>query len=304
MVVRTQHRPRPQPGLIDIAGPARAAYATNRRMSLAYRGPLFKVRRASDNAEQDIYPNPITGWCSVTQLVAFCAGTNGFLKTAYDLTGNGRHVTQATTTKQPKVYDSATGTILNGRNVCMRFDGVDDKLEYLTDSLGFSGDHSLTYGILLKLLDLSVSHVLVAIGSTNKFYPMYFGSSQAGNSSNTTVLATKWRGSATNQTNEQIYVPNTSAGNLHFNVIQHGVGELDSALVWRQNGASIAASDTDTHAFPSIDSAGFAIGGFPTVASTSVPLKADVASFVAFPSKLAGVGLTNLEAQLSYLKAA
>jgi len=46
-------------------------------------------------------------------LISFCSGTDCFVTTAYDQTGNARHATQTTPGRQPKIYDSVSGIILD-----------------------------------------------------------------------------------------------------------------------------------------------------------------------------------------------
>jgi len=101
-------------GLLDDYGGAAAAYSL-RRLSSTYTGPLIRVRRASDNAEQDISAD-IEGNLNTGALATFCSGTDGFVKTWYCQSGNGNDATQTTTGSQPKIYDSSTGVVLDEDN--------------------------------------------------------------------------------------------------------------------------------------------------------------------------------------------
>jgi hypothetical protein len=106
-------------GLLDDYGGAAAAYSL-RRLSSTYTGPLIRVRRASDNAEQDISAD-IEGNLNTGALAAFCSGTNGFVKTWYCQSGNGNDATQTTTGNQPKIYDSSTGVVENNGKPSLLF---------------------------------------------------------------------------------------------------------------------------------------------------------------------------------------
>ena len=100
-------------GLLDDYPGAAAAYSL-RLLDTTYNQSAIRVRRASDNHEQNIGfdGNDL----DITALATFCAGTNGFVKTWYDQSGNARNAMQATTSAQPKVYDSSTGVELeNGK---------------------------------------------------------------------------------------------------------------------------------------------------------------------------------------------
>ena len=96
-------------GLLDDYGGAAAAYSL-RRLSSTYTGDAIRVRRASDNAEQDIGFD-IEGNLNTAALASFCSGTDGFVVKWYDQSGNSNDATQTTTASQPKIYDSATGVV-------------------------------------------------------------------------------------------------------------------------------------------------------------------------------------------------
>jgi len=91
-------------GLLDAYGGAAAAYSL-RRLSANYAGPIVRVRRSSDNTEQDFTATQVTDGT----LTTFCGAGNGFVRTWYDQSGNGRHAQQATASSQPRVV--ATGIL-------------------------------------------------------------------------------------------------------------------------------------------------------------------------------------------------
>lgn len=98
-----------------------------RLFTSATSNPAIRVRRASDDAELDIYLlGPGIGYLDIAALSAFCAGTNGFIKTWYDHTRNARHATQTTNAAQAKIYDSSTGVLCENGIPHATFDGVDD----------------------------------------------------------------------------------------------------------------------------------------------------------------------------------
>lgn len=111
-------------GLLDTYTGAAAAYSL-RLLSTSYTGYAIKVRRASDNTEQDIgFSN---NELDTTSLASFCSGTDGFVTTWYDQSGNGRNATQATAADQPKIYDSSTGVITENSKPAIKF--LSNKLE-------------------------------------------------------------------------------------------------------------------------------------------------------------------------------
>ena len=114
-------------GLLDDYPGAAAAYSL-RLLDSTYTGSAIRVRRASDNTEQDIGFDSLSE-LDTSALATFCAGTDGFVKTWYSQTGSN-DATQTTVTHQPKIYDSVTGT---------HTVGGDPAVEFLTsDSLSIS----------------------------------------------------------------------------------------------------------------------------------------------------------------------
>jgi hypothetical protein len=92
-----------------------------RRYLTVYTGNLIRVRRNSDNAEQDIPQNP-DGSLNTVNLLAFVGSGNGYITTAYDQSGLGHDLVQTTAGKQPRIVNAGT---YDGKYV---FDGVDDSL--------------------------------------------------------------------------------------------------------------------------------------------------------------------------------
>jgi len=115
-------------GLLDDFPGAAAAYSL-RKLDRDYAGYAIRVRRASDNTEQDIGFNASRG-LDTSALATFCSGTDGFVKTWYDQSGNGNDATQTTLGYQPKIYDSSTGVIEEGSSgnekPAVEFDGTND----------------------------------------------------------------------------------------------------------------------------------------------------------------------------------
>ena len=113
--------------LLDDYPGAAAAYSL-RRLDSTYTGSAIRVRRADNNAEQDIgFDN---NELDTSALATFCSGTDGFVKTWYDQSGNGNNATQTTAANQPKIYDSGTGVITENGKPALNYDGVNDTLSF------------------------------------------------------------------------------------------------------------------------------------------------------------------------------
>jgi len=106
-------------GLLDQYGGAAAAYSL-RNLSLYHADPVVRVRRDNDNAEQDFTATEV----SDGTLAAWVgAGNNGFVRTWYDQSENGRHAAQNVNASQPKVVDNGAVILENGK-VALDFDGT------------------------------------------------------------------------------------------------------------------------------------------------------------------------------------
>jgi hypothetical protein len=76
-----------------------------------YSGPCMRIRRSGDNAETDIGFDG--GDLDRDTIENFCSPGDGFVKTWYNQDGSGNDVTQTATGDQPKIYDAATGVLVN-----------------------------------------------------------------------------------------------------------------------------------------------------------------------------------------------
>jgi hypothetical protein len=99
-------------GLLDTYSGAAAAYSL-RQLSSTYSGNAIKVRRASDNAEQDIaFSN---NELDTATLETFASGTDAFVTTWYDQSGNGNDAGTNTASLQFKIVSSGSTILDNGK---------------------------------------------------------------------------------------------------------------------------------------------------------------------------------------------
>ena len=75
--------------------PCVAAHSTTRALYAAYNGPLYQVRRASNNATTNISPLSAGGVANAATQDNFCAGTTCVITEIYDQSGNGNNLTDA-----------------------------------------------------------------------------------------------------------------------------------------------------------------------------------------------------------------
>ena len=116
-------------GLLDTYSGAAAAYSL-RQLSSTYSGDAIVVRRASDNTTQSI--GFVNNELDTATLESFCSGTDGFVTTWYDQSGNGNDATQASASSQPKIV-TAGSTILENGKAAVKWNGG---TEYLASSFG------------------------------------------------------------------------------------------------------------------------------------------------------------------------
>lgn len=115
-------------GILDDYPNAAAAYSL-RGLRINYTGSLIRVRRSSDNAEQDFgFIDNIERNLDTTALTTFCSGTDGFVTTWYDQSGNAKNATQTTAANQPKIVSGGV-VLTNGGKPCLELDATNDSLK-------------------------------------------------------------------------------------------------------------------------------------------------------------------------------
>ena len=99
-------------GLLNDYSGAAAAYSL-RLLDNTYTGDAIVVRRASDNTTQAI--GFVNNELDTTSLESFCSGTDGFVTTWYDQSGNSVDATQVDAASQPKIVSSGSTILESGK---------------------------------------------------------------------------------------------------------------------------------------------------------------------------------------------
>ena len=99
--------------LLDSYSSAAAAYSL-RKLKTAYTGNAIRVRRSSDNGEQNIGFDA-NGNLDTASLLSFVGAGNGFVTTWYDQSGNGSNLIQATAAEQMRIVGGGAIDTLNGK---------------------------------------------------------------------------------------------------------------------------------------------------------------------------------------------
>jgi hypothetical protein len=119
-------------GLLDTYPGAAVGYSL-RKLRSAYSGSAIRVRRSSDNAEQDF--GFVANVLDTASLLTFCGAGNGFVTTWYDQSGNG-NATQTTALNQPQIVSSGALLTANSKP-CMNL---------TLNSTGFSLGSTISVG--------------------------------------------------------------------------------------------------------------------------------------------------------------
>lgn len=139
---------------LDILN-AEAAFGT-RKLRTAYAGSCIRVRRSSDNAEQDI--GFIGTSLDTASLLSFVGGGSGYITKWYDQSGNARDGVQATSANQPRIVNSGaveSALVLSGS-------------QWLTTSAILSGTGDFTLAGWVKLTNATTENPLwAAFGTEN-----------------------------------------------------------------------------------------------------------------------------------------
>ena len=117
--------------ILDQFSDGYAAYSL-RLLDCNYAGSCIRVRRSSDNTEQDIgFSGVQVDTAAIKTFVGTTGSDNGYVVTWYDQSGNGRDMAQATSTSQPAIILAGVVQRQGTNNMpSLYFDGGD----YFTSS--------------------------------------------------------------------------------------------------------------------------------------------------------------------------
>ena len=202
--------------LLDLYPNAATAYSL-RKLRTAYSGSAIRVRRSSDNTEQDI---GFTGNdLNTTALTTFVGAGNGFVTTWYDQSGNANNATMTTQANQPQIVSSGSVILTNGKP-SVNFDGTNDSLN-LSSSFSFANTGSLISFVGKRaasgdrLYSLAGTNYNFALWSDNKYY-LQSRSNGYQTSTNTDTSTNQLLLSGVNNGTNQIIYKNNSAVTSSF----------------------------------------------------------------------------------------
>lgn len=199
--------------LLDTYSGAAGAYSL-RKLRSAYTGDCIRVRRSSDNTEQNIgFVNNVLDTAS---LLTFCGAGNGFVTTWYDQSGNGVNASQSTAGNQPRIVNAGVLETLAGKS-SIYFAGIQGLIHTLTNSgspaFFYTGVSSLstTTSRYVGVFGTSNMMVLSKIPTINK-WGTYGSGNQAANTNIENAGAKLLTMDSTNNTSGTFYLNNVSDG--------------------------------------------------------------------------------------------
>jgi len=178
--VATSQVPSAFTGLLNDYSGAAAAYSL-RLLDSTYTGNAIKVRRASDNTEQDI--GFVNNVLDTSSLESFCSGTDGFVTTWYDQSGSN-NATTSLASEQPKIVSSGTTITKNGKP-CLDFNGNNNGYELSDQSLITSLTDGTQTAISVHSVDdvsVGTDNIIYSVGDRNSvthFFALGYRSNEA-----------------------------------------------------------------------------------------------------------------------------
>jgi hypothetical protein len=233
VITGSQKEP-PSPYLIDTFAGAAAAYSL--RQLRTGNTNVVRVRRSSDNTESDFTAAQV----SDGSLATFCGAGNGFVRTWYDQSGNGRNAGNPVTGEQPQIVSSGS-LVTEGGKPAVQFDGSNDSLDADTLASVFTGTnkpmHALT--VLKSSIANAVNITAWAIAASEN---LQNGLRLIGQSSGTNNLRFDER-------NDALTLTSLTGGTITARSLAYAQSTTSSSIL-RMNGAQVATGSALSGATP------------------------------------------------------
>tara|TARA_R110000764_G_scaffold115007_1_gene202056 strand:- start:1218 stop:2093 length:876 start_codon:yes stop_codon:yes gene_type:complete len=223
--------------LLDTYGGASAAYSL-RKLS-ASTSNVVRVRRSSDNAEQDFTATEITNGT----LTTFTGAGDGFVTIWYDQSANSFDAAQTSATNQPQIINSGSLILQNGKPSV--YTSGSKNLNTGLVSIGTNGDISLDFFAVLQNTSSGKQEHLLGLSNngfnTNRSRVFAFA-----NDTSSTKSVRLYGGN--------IVYSNSATGQLLFNTnYQGGGGAFDSRI----NASSLSVNSVNNSGLNIHPSSGF-----------------------------------------------
>ena len=245
-----------QPGFVgpfdSLAVPFRAH--SLRRLRSAYTGPAIKVRRSSDNTEQDISFTS-DGQLDTSALTAFASGSDSaFVTTWYDQSGFARHFVQTTVAAQPRIVNNGVVDTRNSKPTLV-LDGND----YLTSStvgLYVAGSASVA---MVSVVNASTNATVLAEVGASSTHSYRLARVGAGSTSSA------WRASLT--ASNTVVWEQSASGDTTFDGTSHQLFVVDTGTTiaqWHDQIVGLAAAAAARGSAPTLVRTSLGAAGYDT----------------------------------------
>lgn len=148
------------PLLLDLYPTTGVAYSL-RKLRTAYAGSAIRVRRSSDNTEQDI--GFVNNQLDTTSLLTFVGAGNGFVTTWYDQGSSSNNSINIVASMQPKIVNNGD-ILLNNGLPSIYFDGI------LNNQLSFNAINNIKSIFLVKNAAITNGYALIGNNSNDNFF--------------------------------------------------------------------------------------------------------------------------------------
>ena len=161
--------------LLDTYTGAKIAYSL-RKLDSNYTGNAIRVRRSSDNSEQDIgFTN---NELDTTSLLSFVGSNDGYVTTWYDQSGNSNNATHSTAINQPLIVSSGVVNTINSKP-SIKFNGS-VKLSIANNNFGQANSTPYTILTVANMTSLPSdtatnggSHIFGIGSASNGYFTTY-----------------------------------------------------------------------------------------------------------------------------------
>ena len=133
----------------------------------AYTGDLARLRRVSDNVEDDFGPDG-TGWIDAAAITTWLGGSSARVVTMYDQSGNGRTWTQSTAGTQPFLDLSATYPRLDFQGA-QGFTGATTQVAFLNNRTGSTAVHVRVHDTIPPAATATELYLSINTSGVNRF---------------------------------------------------------------------------------------------------------------------------------------
>jgi hypothetical protein len=230
--------------ILDTYSGAVVAFSL-RKLSSTYSGSCIRVRRSSDNAEQNI--GFVANILDTATLSSFVGSGDGFVTTWYDQSGNNRNAVQSSASFQNKIVSSGSLLTMTGKSIpLVKNNGT---FNLYTFSSSFTIPSTFTYTFVYDALN-TTDNTGIGGSTFNTPYSVYNGNSiLVSDSTNykvfsTTIttgnkIGTSYRKS---NTNVGVRINNTSIGAEQSLAVSNGTPQ------YLMNRANVGTDNTMTEA--------------------------------------------------------